>query len=227
MTSTTAEHIRNDFFIERWVRSKLFWFLSLTFLFTYPIVRSIYRELPPELPKYYQVPSFELVNEFGTPFGSKNLEDKIYLASFAFTTCPTICPGLMEKMKVIQKRVRGLGDKIALVTFSVDPENDTPDVLHKYARGLRANPHIWNFLTGETKELKSLLVDGYKVPMGETEEFVGKVDGNDVSLMDIAHTGKILLVDRDGYVRGYYSTEQTSIDQLMIDVGLLVNRKYN
>ena len=179
------------------------------------------------MPRYYQIPSFELTNEFGHPFGSKNLEEKIYLASFAFTSCATICPGLMEKLKVIQKRVRGLGDKIAIVTFTVDPENDTPKVLHKYARNLRANPHIWNFLTGERGRLKSLLVEGYKVPMGdEAEEFVGKVDGHAVSLMDIAHTGKIVLVDKNSYVRGYYSTDDVSVDQLMIDVGLLVNRKY-
>ena len=227
MVIATAEYVRKDIFIERWVRSKIFWIVSISFLFVYPIVRSIYRELPPELPKYYQVPRFELTNEFGHSFGSKNLEGKIYLASFAFTTCPTICPGLMEELKVIQKRVRGLGDKIAIVTFTVDPENDTPEVLHKYARSMRANPHIWSFLTGEPKQMKSLLVEGYRVPMGEIEEFVGKVDGNNVSLMDIAHTGKILLVDKDAYVRGYYSTEQTSVDQLMIDVGLLANRRYD
>ena len=219
-------HIRQEYWFERWVQSKLFWCVTLSFLFAYPIVRSIYRELPPELPKYYKVPAFELTNEFGKPFGSENLDGKIYLASFAFTSCPTICPGLMEKIKVIQKRVRGLGDKIALVTFTVDPENDTPDVLHKYARGLRANPHIWNFLTGETAALRSLLVEGYKVPMGDEEEFRGKVDGEEVTMMDIAHTGKILLVDQRGHVRGHYSTDQTSIDQMMIDVGLLANRKY-
>ena len=228
MTVATTTYIRRDNLLERWVQSKLFWSLTLSFLFIYPIVRSIYRELPPELPRYYQIPSFELINEFGQPFGNKNLENKIYLASFAFTSCATICPGLMEKLKIIQKRVRGLGNKIAIVTFTVDPENDTPKVLHKYARSLRANPHIWSFLTGERKQLKSLLVGGYKVPMGEeAEEFIGKVDGNDVSLMDIAHTGKIVLVDKNGYARGYYSTDDTSVDQLMIDVGLLVNRRYN
>ena len=223
----TAEYVRNEFFIERWVGNKLFWLLSLSFLFFYPIVRSIYRELPPELPKHYSIPSFELTNEFGQPFGSKNLEGKVYLASFAFTACPTICPGLMEKLKIIQKRVRGLGDKIAMVTFTVDPENDTSPVLHKYARNLRANPHIWNFLTGDTVRMRALLVEGYRVPMGEAEEFVGKVDGSEVSLMDIAHTGKVVLVDRVGYVRGYYSTDKASVDQLMIDVGLLINRKYH
>ena len=215
MNPTTMTYIRREALPEKLVRSKLFWIFSMLLLFAYPIVRSIYRELPPPLPVYYRVPPFEFINEFNQPFGSKDLNGKIYLASFAFTSCPTICPGLMEKMQVIQKRVRGLGTKIALVTFTVDPENDTPAVLHKYARGFRANPHVWNFVTGTRQQLHSLLVEGYKVPMGEYEEIRGKVDNEDVSLMDIAHTGKILLVDTIGNVRGsllYRQTKHRQID---------------
>lgn len=224
MSTTNVAYVREDTTIERLVRKKWAWALFAVVMFSYPIVRSVYRELPPDLPRYFKVPEFTLVNEFGNSFGSNDLKGKIYMASFAFTNCPSICPGLMEKMKKVQKRIRGLGTKAALVTFTVDPENDTPKVLHKYARGLRSNPYIWNFLTGPKDKMRELLVSGYRVPMGDEEPMVGKVDGDDVTLMDIAHSGKIVLVDKSGDVRGYYATDKDSINRLMIDVGLLINR---
>lgn len=224
MNTATHEYIRNYSPIHRLVRSKVFWILSMLLLFTYPIVRSVYRELPPDLPVYFRVPPFELTNEFGKPFGSKNLNGKVYMASFAFTSCPSICPALMEKMQLIQKRIRGLGTKAALVTFSVDPENDTPKILYKYARNLRSNPYVWSFITGPREKMRKLLVEGYKVPMGEAEPMTGKVDGEEVTMMDIAHSGKIVLVDKNGDVRGFYSTDDDGINKLMIDVGILINK---
>ena len=199
------------------VRSKLFWIGLMAFLFTYPIIRSINRQLPPPLEVYYSVPSFELVNQWGKAFGSKNLSGRIYLASFAFTSCPSICPKLMKTMQLVQKRIRGLGNKVALVTFTVDPTRDTPPVLNEWAKKLKANPHIWYFLTGEEVLLKNLLTGGFKVSMGDLNP----------SMMDIAHSGKIILVDEKGQVRGHYQTDPNSINRLMIDMGLLANRSYS
>jgi protein SCO1/2 len=227
MSFSTVGYIRKKSGIERLIRKPLFWVLFCSLSLVLPVVKSMTRVLPPELPVLFQVPEFSLTNEYSESFGSKNLRGKIYLANFLFTTCPSTCPALVLQMKKVQKRVRGLGQKVAIVSFTVDPENDSPEVLKRYALKNRYNPYIWSWLTGEKSDLKDLLVDGFKVPMGDGEDFIGKVDGVDVSLFDIAHTNKIVLVDVIGRVRGYYSTDMEGVNKLMIDLGLLANRTFN
>jgi len=225
METTKTAYIRELTFVEKLVQNKLFWVFFFIFAFSYPIYRSFNRVLPPELPKMFEVPAFSLKNEFGKPFGSKELKGRFYVASFMFTSCPTTCPGLVERLKKVQKRVRGLGQKIAILSISVDPDWDTPKILNQYARKHKANPYIWSFLTGERKELKELLVNGFKVPMGDKEAVnAGTLNGEDVTLMDIVHTEKLVLVDNEGFARGYYSTDKHGMNKMMIDIGLLVNR---
>ncbi len=227
MNTESLNYIREESVVERLVRNKLFWCLFFLVTFSYPIYRSINRELPPELPRLGKVPEFTLTNGFGKPFGSKDLKGRIYMASFFFTSCPTTCPGLIERMKVAQKRVKGLGQKIAMLSITVDPAYDNPERLFKYARKNKANPYVWHFLTGKRSELRSLLIDGYKVPMGEKEPVEGVLGEETITLMDIVHTEKLVLVDEEGMIRGYYSTDKVGMDKLMIDIGLLVNRKYS
>ena len=213
--SIGPEFIRASNRFEKLIGSKIFWILFLAFGFSYPIYRSLNRTLPAELPIIAHVPEFELISENGTPFGSKDLKGRIYLASFVFSRCPTVCPRLLTELEKIQKRVRGTGRKVAIVTFTVDPEFDKPNVLFDLARTRKANPHVWTFLTGNNKEeMFKLYRDGFKVG----------VEQNPKNLFDIAHSEKIVLVDGDNRVRGYYAFEEHSINKLMIDVGLLINR---
>lgn len=214
------EHIRKTNPVENLVRSKLFWVLFITFGFSYPIYRSLNRTLPPELPVISQVPEYELISENGQRFGSANLKGRVYLANFVFSRCPTVCPKMLGEIEKIQKRVRGTGQKVAIVTFTVDPEYDNENVLFKLARDRKANPHVWTFLTGSDKEaMFKLYRDGFKV--GVEQNPTGAAPAN---LFDIAHSEKIVLVDQSNRVRGYYAFEENSINQLMIDVGLLINR---
>jgi protein SCO1/2 len=201
---------------EKILLSKMFWLFFCSFFFFYPLIRSINRELPPELPKMFQLPTYNLVDENGMSFGSENLKGKIYITNFHFTSCPTICVELMKNMQVIQKRVRGVGTNINLVSITVDPEYDNSKILFKKARELHANAHIWKFLTGDSSEIENLLMHGFKVAMGKPETYE--------SVYDIAHSGKLVLVDDQGWIRGYYSTDKDSVNRLMIDVGLLINR---
>lgn len=227
MSTKVITFYRDTNLLEKAVRSKAFWFAFSLLAFGFPIFKSLNRKLPEPLPVYYAVPEFNLTTQHKESFGTKDLNGRIYIASFAFTTCPTTCPRIMEKLQKVQKRVKGLGQKIALLTFTVDPSNDTPEVLLKHADKLKANPYIWKFLTGSQADLKSIVVDGFKVPMGDKEEISKTLNGESVSMFDIAHTEKVVLVDEKNQVRGYYSLDDNSINKLMIDVGLLANNMFN
>lgn len=216
---------RSNTFLEKLVTSKLFWIVFILFTFSYPIIRSVNRELPPPLPVLKKLPEFNLVNGFNKPYGTKELKGRAYIANFIFTTCPSSCLRLTKEMEKIQKRIRGLGQKVALVSFTVDPITDKPEVLYKYARKRRANPHIWTFLTGDKEAMKKVVIDGFEVPMGEREETEMMLEGETITMFDIAHTEKFALVDHEGNVRGYYDSTKDGINQMMIDIGLLMNRK--
>lgn len=214
-TATQPEFIRKTNVVENLVRSKLFWVLFLLFGFSYPIYRSLNRTLPPELPVIAHVPEFELISENGQRFGSKDLQGRVYLANFVFSRCPTVCPKMLLDLEKIQKRIRGTGKKVAIVTFTVDPEYDNEKVLFDLARKHDANPYTWTFLTGTDKDaMFKLYRDGFKVG----------VEQNPKDMFDIAHSEKIVLVDGDNRVRGFYSFETNDVNKLMIDVGLLINR---
>jgi protein SCO1/2 len=179
------------------------------------------------LPTYYKVPEFSLTNDFNKSFGTKDLIGRYYIANFMFTSCPSSCPALMEKMDLVQKRIRGLGTKAAIVTFTVDPTHDTADVLFKFARKRHSNPFIWSYLTGTEADLKKIVIDGFKVPMGNKEAVSKKLEDKTITLFDIAHTEKVVLVDDKGMIRGYYGTDKIEMDKLMTDLGLLVNNSFS
>jgi len=227
MTQILTGYFREDNFFQKLIRKKSFWLLFWVLSFSYPVYRSMNRILPPPLPVYYQVPEFKLTNEFNKTFGSADLKGKFYIANFMFTSCPTTCPALMAKMDLVQKRIRGLGTKAAIVTFTVDPEVDTPEVLYKFARKRHSNPFIWNYLTGSRADLEKIVIDGFKVPMGKKEAVEKQLEEKKITLFDIAHTEKIVLIDDKGQIRGYYGTERVEMDKMMIDLGLLVNNSFS
>ena len=124
----------------------------------------------------------------------------------------------MRKCKKFKRELGVLGTKVTILSFTVDPDNDTPKVLFKLARDRGANPFIWKFITGKKESLKEFLIDGLKVPMGDKEETN--------NIYDIAHSEKIVLVDQVGNIRGYYGMSKDNINKLMIDVGLLANNAF-
>ncbi|MFP5492420.1 MAG: SCO family protein [Bacteriovoracia bacterium] len=216
---TDIGYHRQNNWIERLVLSKLFWLGLIGFFFAYPMLKSIQRELPAELPILSTLPEFNLTDENGRSYGTEDLRGKVYIANFMFTTCTTSCPTLLKEVQMVQHRMRGVIDRAAIVSISVDPTVDTPEVLYQVARERKANPNVWRFLTGDSAVIKTLLVDGFKVPMGDKE-----IADN---VMDVAHSNKLVLVDQEGRIRGYYSADKDGVNQLMIDSGLLINRKKN
>lgn len=201
------------------VAKPFFWILFIVVGLSVPIARTVQIRLPPALPVLAKVPAFHLTDQYGKPFDSDFLRGKIWVANFIFTRCPTICPLFTDKMYKVQHRGRGLGEAFHLVSFSVDPEFDTPQTLLEYAQHHKVSPRLWTFLTGTREQLTDIVANGLKVQMTK--------EGPDDDLMSIGHGGHFVLVDGKMQVRGYYdSSAPEAVDSILRDAGLLANRGY-
>jgi len=205
--ASTLGYKREETFTQKVVGSKAFWLIFWAFLFAYPIYRSYNRELPPELPVQFNLPSYSLTNEFGKAFGSRDLDGKVYLVTFTRAECDSICEANMKQLQKIQKRMKGVRKESAMISITLDAGKDTPQSLNKLGRALDANPFFWNFLSADKAKVDRLLSDGFRIKE-----------------LDDSFLGKLFLVDRRNRVRGLYKTDKESINKLMIDVGLLINR---
>ncbi len=161
---------------------------------------------PPEV--MFEVPAFELVDQDGAVFSSETMRGDVWVASFFFTSCPSICPRITKSMMELQTRLDEADVNVHLVSFSVDPENDTPEVLKRYAGTAGADEQRWRFVTGPLKDMEALVVGGFKTAMDPKQR------EGDVGMYDIAHTTKLVLIDQDGGVRGYYNTDPEGIDEV-------------
>ncbi len=160
---------------------------------------------------YGTVPSFQLTNQNGQPFGSVQLAGKIWIADFIYTTCPGPCPMISNRMSELQKPLEKTD--VHLVSFSVDPEKDTPEVLRRYAERLQAEPARWDFLMGPKSAIYNLSHDGFKLAIS---------DGSDAQGIPV-HSTRIVLVDRHSQIRGYYdATEADAVTKLVADTNHLL-----
>src|SRR5882672_3291466 len=163
---------------------------------------------------YGTVPEFVLVNQDGQNFGSAQLRGKIWIADFIYTTCPGPCPMISSRMSELQKPLEKTD--VHLVSLSVDPDKDTPQVLRRYAERLQAEPVRWDFLTGPKSAIYSLSHDGFKLAIS---------DGSDAQGIPV-HSTRIVLVDRHGQVRGYYdATEADAVTKLVADTNHLLREQ--
>lgn len=194
-----------------------FWALFVGLIAAITITRAVLRKLP-EAPKLkLPLAAFELVDQRGHSIGLAELRGKVWVADFVFTSCPTVCPKLTTRMAKIQHRSRNLGDAFHLVTFTVDPENDTPARLAQYAATYHADPSRWSFLTGQLGDLETTVVKGFKIAMGKEELSPGS------GIFTIFHGEKLVLVDAEGMIRGYYDADDEGTDALLRDADILVN----
>ena len=162
------------------------------------------------LPIYGQVPGFELTSETGQPFSSKSLDGKVWVADLIYTTCPGPCPRMSALMRQVQQASSSMSD-VQLVSFTVDPEHDTPAVLAQYAVRYQAQPNRWHFLTGPREALDHLARDAFKL---------NNVDGS------LSHSSRLVLLDRQSRIRGYYGTEEDNpVIQLVRDIKRVLGEK--
>jgi len=190
------------------------WALLVAFIAAWPIVWALRTPMPPRLKVLGTLPPFELTAQDGSPFGSKDLAGRVWVASFIFTRCDTVCPAITRQMARIQGRTRNLEPAFHLVSISVDPEFDDPARLAVYAREHRASPRMWTFLTGPIDAVRETVVRGLRISM-DPERPGG----------DAFHGTHLVLVDGEGRIRGYYDPEDAgAVERVVRDAALLVNR---
>ncbi len=165
----------------------------------------------PELPAYYSVSEFSLTSQDGQTVTLRDLAGKVWVADFIFTNCAGTCPmmtGAMRKLGEV------LPEEVRFVSFTVDPARDTPPVLAEYAKSHDAATGRWFFLTGDKDALYDLSIKGFKLAVDVST-------GTDAE--PITHSTRLVLVDRQGQIRGYYSgTEEQELERLAIDVKRLL-----
>ena len=163
--------------------------------------------------KYHKIKDFSMKNQNGKIITQEFYNDKIYVADFFFTTCPTICPIMTENMGYVQEKIKN-DSVVLLLSFSVTPEIDSVEQLKKYALEKNVIDSKWNLVTGNKKDIYNL---------ARTSYLVAKTNG-DGGKYDMIHTENFVLVDKEKRIRGFYDgTNSKEMDQLLDDIKILKN----
>ena len=159
--------------------------------------------------EHQPLPDFTLTNQQGQPFGSADLGGKIWVADFIFTHCLTICPTMTLEMARLQSDF--VEQPVYFVSFSVDTERDTPEVLSRYAAQYGADERRWQFLTGEKERIYQLAKEGFSLAAGHRGS-------------DILHSPRFVLVTPDGDIQGRYdSRSKPALLRLRRDINALLS----
>ncbi len=161
--------------------------------------------------KYHKIAPFSLINQNGLNITDNDYSNKIYVADFFFTTCPSICPKMTANMGLIQEDII-TDNQVLLLSFSVTPEIDSVAQLKRYAIEKGVVDSKWNLLTGDKKEIYELARKSY---------LAVKTSG-DGGEHDMIHTENFILVDPEQRIRGFYDgTDTTAMDELLSDIRVL------
>lgn len=164
---------------------------------------------------FTQIPPFSFINQNGDTITDEHYKNKVYIADFFFTTCPSICPKMTNTLNLVQEKLKG-EKNFAILSHSIDPEYDQPEVLLSYAKKNNANTDIWNFVTGD-KETIYDLCENYYMAYAKKDSLA---EGGYV------HSGFLILIDKNKYVRGAYDgTRPELADSIAADVKLLLQEK--
>jgi protein SCO1/2 len=161
------------------------------------------------LPILGEVPRFEMTDQAGRAFTNEALRGQVWAAAFVFTRCPSACPRVTRMMRRAQ--LDAARRKVALhwVSFSVDPDNDTPEVFRRFAEQYGADLASWSFLTGDAAAVKTTAEQGFKIAAQ------GSADPSKADF-GIAHGTQLVLVDAAQKIRGYYATSDEDALALLV-----------
>lgn len=182
--------------------------ILLTLLFA--LALSACKKSDQDIPEYGPIGDFALKDQSGAAFGAERLRGKPSIVAFMFTRCPTVCPMITARMKSLQDQAEERGIELRLVSISVDPENDTPEVLRAYADKHGADPERWSFLTGDYDTIKRTSVQGFKTALE------GKADPS-AEDFGILHGSHLILVDPELRIRGYYRSKDDAEMARLLD----------
>lgn len=201
----------------KFVLIKIFKLKSLSPFFCVALLL-VFSQCSKTLPQLGQLPDFQLQDHNGQTVSPKNFQGKVVAVNFVFTSCAGTCPLLTERMKKVQNFIENTqkdkqNSPYHIVSFSVDPDRDTPEVLRKYMKSYEVNPKIWSFLTGPYQEVEKTVVQGFKISMAKAPTDQAKEDSEE-PVYDVIHGEKFILIDPKGQIRGYFDATEAGIYQL-------------
>lgn len=165
-----------------------------------------------------KVPDFKYLNQDSVMIDSKTLKGKVWIADFFFTSCPSICPPMTSQMKRLSILTKDLADHVQFISFTIDPEVDSPSQFRKYIQENGILAKNWSFFTGDETATYELAHDFFHVGAQRNEDAEGGFEHNDT----------FVLVDKDGYVRGLYEgTKTEAVNKLEKDLRKLLKYEYN
>ncbi|MEO7906746.1 MAG: SCO family protein [Saprospiraceae bacterium] len=164
---------------------------------------------------YHVVPDTRLIDQDSNDLRISQLENKVYIADFFFTSCPSICPKVTKQMLRIYDKYKD-DDRVVLISHTIDQRHDSVSVLHRYAQNLGVDTDRWKFVTGEKDSIFNL-ADQYFVSVVEDPS----------APMGFDHSGRIILLDKERHVRGFCEgTDPESVTAFMETVDLLLDEQY-
>lgn len=163
-----------------------------------------------KLPKYDKVPPFRMTDANNRQFTEQDLNGKVWIVDFIYTNCPAECPRMSSQMHKLENRTGGEPD-LGLLSISVDPDRDTPDVLRQFAERYGAPNERWRFVTGDNASVHLLAYQTFHVG-----DVIGKIE----------HSTKFAVLDKHRTVRGYYSSfSEEEMSKMLTDVDSLRKEK--
>ncbi len=166
---------------------------------------------------YHVVPQFTLLNQDSTTITNELVQGKIHVANFFFTSCPAICPAMIEQMKRFQEMTADI-DELMILSHTIDPERDSIPKLNKYIQDREIDTRNWHFLYGERAYVHELGKEGYMVNAMEDDAAEG----------GFLHSEHFVLVDREGHIRGLYvGTDTEEVNKLNDDIRKLIANEYH
>lgn len=163
---------------------------------------------------YHVVPDFNFTNQYKQNISKIDLQDKVILVNFFFTSCPSICPKMTAQLARVQSTfIRD--DEVVLLSISIDPVRDSVSVLKEFANEYEAVPGKWHFLTGDKEAIYNFAGNGLKL--------LAQSEGGDQSHDGFVHSDRIVLLDPDWNIRGFYNgTDEKDVNFMMGDVTLIM-----